>query len=118
MKVEFHIAGLKADDELRSQLESALQGLNDLIPIANAQISLQRQHEVTPAYQAVAMLAVPGPDIHAAARDHTWPAAWQKVVARLREQIEERRSRQTARKKSQPHIHSPAIGQTGGKAPH
>ena len=89
-------------------MEADLEDLNRLIAVASAHVALQRQREVTPPYQAVAMLAVPGPDIHAAARDHTWPAAWRKVVARLREQIEERRSQQTARQKGQPHIHSPA----------
>ncbi len=107
MNVEFHIGGLKADEHLRGQVASDLNALNDLIPIANAHVSLQRQREVTPAYQAVAMLAVPGPDIHAAARDHTWPAAWQKALARLHEQIEERRARQAARRKREPCIHTP-----------
>jgi ribosome-associated translation inhibitor RaiA len=108
MQVEFRILGIKADDRLRGQLTADLQALNHLMPIAHAQLSLEHQHEATPAFQAVAMLAVPGPDIHAAARDHTWPAAWRKVVARLREQMEQRRSRQIARQKGQPPIHNPA----------
>jgi CBS-domain-containing membrane protein len=70
-----------------------VEDLNSLIAVASAHVALQRQREVTPPFQAVAMLAVPGPDIHAAARDHTWPAAWRKVVTPLREQMEERRSR-------------------------
>ena len=86
MKVVFHILGLKADAQLRHQLVSALQELHDLIPIAQADISLARQHHSTPSYQAVVLLGVPGPDIHAAARDHTWPAAWLKVMNRLRRQ--------------------------------
>lgn len=107
MQVEFHILGIKADDQLRDNLESDLRVLEGLIPIAQARVSLERQHETTPPFQAVAMLAVPGPDIHAAARDHTWPAAWQKVVARLRGQMEQRRSRQAARKSGQPQRHHP-----------
>ena len=85
-----------------------LEDLNRLVALASAHVALECQREVTPPYQAAATLAVPGPDIHAAARDHTWPAAWQKVVTRLREQIEERRSQPTARRKGQPHIHNPA----------
>ena len=114
MKAVFHILGFKADAQFRDQLVSELQDLNDLIPIAYANISLARQHDSTPPFQAVVLLGVPGPDIHAAARDHTWPAAWLKVVARLREQIEDRQSRQQARQKGPRHLdiapgpHAPA----------
>jgi hypothetical protein len=100
MKVVFHILGFKADAQLRDQLTSELQELNDLIPIEHADIALARQREAMLPYQAVVMLGVPGPDIHAAARDHTWPAAWQKVINRLREQIQQRRRGQRARQKA------------------
>ena len=106
MKVVFHILGVKADDEVRHQWASELQDLNDLIPIAHADISLVRQHHSTPPYKAVVLLGVPGPDIHAAARDHTWPAAWLKVTNRLREQITQRRIGQQARQKSRREFHS------------
>lgn len=107
MKVKFHLRGLNADNLLREHLVSGLQDLNDLIPIAHADILLERQRENTPAYQALVIVAVPGPDIHAAARDHTWPAAWRKVITRLRDQMVGRKSRQIARGKSQTRIHIP-----------
>ena len=115
MKIEFHIHGLKANDQLRQQLAAELQNLNDLIPIAHADVSLARQHDSTPPYQAVVLLAVPGPDIHAAARDHTWPAAWLKVTERLREQITRRRSGQQARAKTRSEFNS-KTGRTRGLA--
>ncbi|MBI2926827.1 MAG: HPF/RaiA family ribosome-associated protein [Verrucomicrobia bacterium] len=108
MKIQFRIREMQDDDGMRRQLEADLEDLNRLLPVASAHVALERQRDVTPPYQAAVMLAVPGPDIHAAARDHTWLAAWRKVVTRLREQIEERRSRQTDRQKNQPHIHRPA----------
>ena len=46
------------------------------------------------------LLAVPGPDIHAEAREHTLEAAWLKATASLRKQIEHRKARQLARIKS------------------
>jgi ribosome-associated translation inhibitor RaiA len=98
---------MKDVDGLRRQVEADLKTLSRLLAVASAQIGLQHEREVTPAFQAVAMLAVAGPDLHAAARDHTWAAAWQKVVARLREQMEQRRSRQTARQKGQPLLRRP-----------
>ncbi len=108
MRIQFDIRGMNDEDGLRRQVEADLKALNRHLAVASAQVGLQHEREVTPAYQAVAALAVSGPDIHAAARDHTWPAAWQKVVARLRAQIEHRRSRQTARPKGPPQIHSPS----------
>jgi hypothetical protein len=105
MQVEFHILGLRDDDQLRAQLTDELQTLSSLMPIAYATISLMHQHESTPPYQAVVLLGVPGPDIHAAARDHTWPAAWQKVVNRLREQIQQRQQGQRARQKARRTVH-------------
>jgi ribosome-associated translation inhibitor RaiA len=107
MTLQFHFRGLKDGASLRRQLEASLDELNGPIALTSAEVALHHQREVTPPYQAVATLRVPGPDLHAAARDHSWPAAWQKVVTRLREQMEERQSRRTAPRKSQPPIHSP-----------
>jgi ribosome-associated translation inhibitor RaiA len=101
MKVDYHIRGLKADGQLHGRLLAGLQELDERIPIARAAVVLERQRDSTPRYQALVLLAVPGPDIHAAARDHTWPAAWSKVTARLREQIQHRRNRQQARQKGE-----------------
>lgn len=112
MMIQFQIRELEDDDQLWQQVVADLEDLNRLIAVVSAHVALQRQRPVTPPYQAVAMLRVAGPDIHAAARDHTWPAAWRKVVARLREQIEERRSRQTARNESPPDTYNPANQRT------
>lgn len=112
MEMDFLILGMNSDDDLRSRLASDLQALTHLVPIEYAHISLERQHAATPPFQAAAMLVVPGPDIHVAARDHTWPAAWQKVLERLREQIEQRRSRQAKRKRGQPRRQRPAAPRT------
>jgi ribosome-associated translation inhibitor RaiA len=109
MTIQLQSRGMNDEDGLRRQVEADLQALNRLLAVASAQVGLQHESAVTPAYQAVVRLAVSGPDIHAAARDHTWPAAWNKVVARLREQMEQRRSQNTGRQKkqSQPRIPRP-----------
>jgi ribosome-associated translation inhibitor RaiA len=108
MEVDFLILGMHSDDDLRNRLASDLQAIAHLVPIEHAHISLERQHAATPPFQAAAMLVVPGPDIQAAARDHTWPAAWRKVLERLREQIAQRRTRQAKRKRGQPRRQRPA----------
>jgi len=109
MEIDFLILGMDSDDDLRRRMASDLLALTHLVPVQHAHISLERQHAATPPFQAAAMLVVPGPDIHVAARDHTWHAAWQKLLERLREQIELRQSRQTKRKKSQPRRQRPSV---------
>ena len=115
MKVQFHINGFKADGPLRRQLEADLERLNGAIPVACANVVLERQRDTNPPFEAVVRLSVPGPDLHAAARDHTWPAAWIKVLTRVREQIEARRNSQAAHRKKEPRIHSPARHRKGAK---
>lgn len=112
MRIDFLILGMSSNVDLRKRLASDLQALTHLIPIERAHISLERQHLATPPFQAIASLVVPGPDLHAAARDHTWPAAWQKVLARLREQVDQRRSQQARRKKTRPRRQCPAAPRT------
>ena len=111
MTVDIQLRGLKADEATRRQFEADLKALGRLLPVARAEMVLEHQPQTAPAYQVVARLAVAGPDIHAAARDHAWPAAWQKVLARLREQIEARRRQPSSAKadrtkKAGPDIHS------------
>ena len=72
-------------------MQADLGGLGGLIKITGAEAALHCHPEVTLTCQAVVTLAVSGRELHAAARDHTWLAAWRKVVARLRAQIVEQR---------------------------
>ena len=94
MKIEFRIRGLNANASLRAWLEQQLERLHRLIPVSTAEVVLEHQRETTPGFRAHVHLAVPGPDIHAAARDHTFQAAWLKVIKNLTKQIERRKSRQ------------------------
>ncbi len=114
MTIQFEIRGIKGGDKLRRQVAADLGDLGALIEVTGAHVALQCQREVTPAYQAVATLAVIGPAVHAAARDHTWPAAWRKVITRLREQMEERQRLHKARHESP----APARGPAGNRAKH
>ncbi|HOW65840.1 MAG TPA: HPF/RaiA family ribosome-associated protein [Candidatus Paceibacterota bacterium] len=107
MIIHFHIRGMREDDELRRRVETDLDGLNSSMTITSAHVVLQFQPEVTPPCQAVAMLAGNGPGLHAASRDHTWAIAWQKVLTRLQEQIEERQTRPKARGDTHPKIRGP-----------
>ena len=64
------------------------------------QINCSFEFAQAPPFRAFISLAVPGPDIHAEAHDHTAEAAWLKVADDLRKQIERRKNRQDARLKS------------------
>ena len=99
MKIQFRIRGLNANAGLRAWLEQQLERLHKLIPVSTAEVVLEREQDSAPAFRAHVHLAVPGPDIHAAARDHTLEAVWLKVAKNLRQQIERRKSRQQLRHK-------------------
>jgi len=99
MKIQFRIRGLNASAGLRAWLERQLERLHNLIPISTAEVVLERERESAPAFRAHVHLAVPGPDIHAAACDCTLEGAWLKVTKNLIQQIERRKTRQQLRHK-------------------
>jgi ribosome-associated translation inhibitor RaiA len=100
MKIQFHIRGLNITARNRSSLRGSLERLQSLIPITAAAVVLEHRWGSAPAFRAFVLLAVSGPDIHAEAHDHTLEAAWLKVNAALRKQIEQRKAKQLARIKS------------------
>jgi ribosome-associated translation inhibitor RaiA len=88
-------------------LQLRLEQLQSLAPIAAAAVVLEYARDNGTAFRAFALLAVPGPDIHAEARDHTLEAAWLKVTAALRKQIERRVARPQVRAKTNGHLRAP-----------
>jgi len=99
MKIQFRIRGLNANASLRGWLAKQLERLHNLIPVSTAEVVLERERDTAPAFRARVRLAVPGPDIHAAARDNTLEAAWLKVAKNLRQQIVRRKMRRQFRHK-------------------
>jgi len=109
MNIRFYIRGLDLRADSRRGLQDSLERLQGLVAVSDAAIVLEHQREAAPAFRAYVSLAVPGPDIHAEAHDHTLQAAWLKVTNRLRKQIEQRKSRQQTR------AHAAARGRNGPK---
>ena len=109
MNIQFRIHGINAGARL-PWLEQQLGKLQSLIPITSAQVMLEHRRGAAPAYETHVHLAVPGPDIHAAARDYRLEAALLKVLKNLKRQIERRKIRPQLRVKTQRH-HSLATGQ-------
>jgi ribosomal subunit interface protein len=115
MKIEFRIRGLNASAGLRAWLKKQLERLHNLIPVSTAEVMLERERDSAPAFRAQVHLAVPGPDIHAAARDHTLEAAWLKVTRDLRQQMERRKVQQQLRHKG--HRQHPLMASRWSGAP-
>jgi ribosome-associated translation inhibitor RaiA len=99
MKIQYQLLGLKHRAATDRPMDHHLEHLGRLVPISTAQVVLKHQRHATPAFSASVDLAVPGPDIHVAARDHTLEAVLLKVTRRLEEKIEERKTRQQLRLK-------------------
>ena len=113
MKIQYRLRGLSPRAVTDRPMDQHLEHLHRLIPISSAQVVLEHQRNAAPAFSASVDLAVPGPDIHAAARDHTLEAAVLKVARRLEEQIEARKNRQDLRLKDRPQCHR--VQSTGKK---
>lgn len=99
MEIEYKLRGLNPRAVADRPMDEHIERLDRLLPISSAEVVLEYQRNAAPAFSVSADLAVPGPDIHAAARDHTLEAAVLKVVRRLEEQIEARKNRQQLRLK-------------------
>jgi hypothetical protein len=99
MKIQYQLRGLNPRAANNRPLDRHLEHLCSLIPISSARVVLEHQPNAAPAFTASVDLAVPGPDIHDAARDHTLEASMLKVARRLAEQVEARKNRQQLRLK-------------------
>ncbi len=97
MKILLRYFGLNARASWRGLVEAQLRKLESLATIGSAQVTLERQHEARPAFRVLTLLEVPGPDVHAEARDHTLQAALLKVVKDLERQIRARNNQRTER---------------------
>ena len=100
MKILLQYCGLNARAFWRGLVEGQLRRLEGLAAIASARVTLEWRRETKPAFRVLTLLEVPGPDVHAEARDHTLQAALLKVVKDLERQIRSRRSRRAERWKT------------------
>jgi ribosome-associated translation inhibitor RaiA len=100
MNVILRYRGLNARSFWQGLVEAQVNKLKLLAAIASARITLERRHEVKPAFRVLALLEVPGPDFHAEASGYTLQAALLKAVKLLERQIRARNSRQASKSKS------------------
>ena len=100
LNIQCHFLGLNDNGRLREMIHPPLLRMQDLVLINSAVVVLERQWNGGPRFAARVHLVVPGPDIHAEARDYTLLAAWRKVCENLEKQIERRKTKQAVRVKS------------------
>jgi ribosomal subunit interface protein len=104
MKILLRYYGLNARAVWCGLIEAQLKKLEHLASIATAQVTLEWQRQVKPGFRVFTLLEVPGPDVHAEARDHTLQAALLKVIRDLERQIRSRRNRRSERWKTNPRL--------------
>jgi len=91
--LKIKLNGLRHCGGLELLIADFLRALQASLPISTARVVLEQQRDAAPAFRASAYLAVPGPDIHAEARDHTLLAAWRKLAVNLKQQFQHRARR-------------------------
>ena len=120
MKTTLRYLTLKAQSTWHRQVEEQLKYLHSLTSITSAEVVLEHQEEVKPAFHVQIRLEVPGPAIHpnstrhtreasqlvrgpalhAEARDNTLEAALLKTTQALEKQIQAHQLRRLERGKS------------------
>lgn len=75
MKTTLRYLSLNAQATWHRQVEEQLQHLHSLTAITSAEVILEHQHEVKPAFRVQVKLEVPGPGPHAKATRHNREAA-------------------------------------------
>ena len=113
MIIKYKLRGMNSRVAAARPLDGRLKYLGRLVAISSAQVVLEFQRNAAPAFCASVDLAIPGPDIHAAARDHTLEAAILKATRRLEMQITARKKQQELRLKDR---EQPYRAQTSNKS--
>ena len=120
MKTTLRYLSLNAQAAWHRQVEEQLKHLHSLTAINAAEVVLEHQHEIKPAFRVQVRLEVPGPsphakstrhtrdaelllhgpDLHAEARGNTLEAALLKATQNLEHQVQARQLRRLKRGKS------------------
>ena len=105
MKLTVQHKNVRSTNELDSWVEEQIISLQPALQIDEANISLARDEDASPAFQVKAHLVTPGPDVFAEGCDHTLQAAFHKLMDSLRGKIGSRATRRQKRQKN----HAPQL---------
>ena len=95
MKLKLHFHRLTENIKHRLLVQRELEPLASEIPFDQARVVLSKPSEGSDQIEASVHLAVPGPDIRAAATGYTVEAAWQKLGNLIRETWQHRLRKRT-----------------------
>jgi ribosome-associated translation inhibitor RaiA len=109
MKLNLRFIGARAKSVWANEVAQKIKRLETVAAISVANVALEQRREMKPHFRLRILLAVPGPDIHAEATEHTFQAALLKVVNELRRQIQTRRANRLRGRHHQPLRNSPAL---------
>ncbi|MBL9187176.1 MAG: HPF/RaiA family ribosome-associated protein [Opitutaceae bacterium] len=102
MKLLLHHGNVRPRPSVERLIERRLLALSARQRLEEAIVRLADEREATPRYRASVHLRVPGPDIHAAASDHTVRVAVEKALAAAEAQMAAHQGRRVARRRRQP----------------
>lgn len=101
MRLNVQHFSIPSTDSLDSWVERQIFALGQLRKIEEANVKLAHRADTSPAYQVKVHLVTPGPDVFAEGHDHTLRAAFNKVMAQLRDTITSREAKRSRKTKSQ-----------------
>jgi ribosome-associated translation inhibitor RaiA len=99
MKLTLQHLSIRPTHALDSWVEKQIVSLQPRLRIDQALVRLVRHRESSPPYRVQIHLVTPGPDVVAEGHDHTLQAAFNKVMAQLRNKITSRLAKQIKRTK-------------------
>jgi len=100
MKLTLKHIHVRSTDALDSWVEEQILSLQPVLQIDEANVTLAHDLEASPAFVVKVHLVTPGPDVTAEACDHTFQAAFQKVMVGLRGKISSRATRKQKRQRN------------------
>lgn len=110
MKLLLHHGNVRPLPSIERLVERRLLALSRRQRLEEAVVRLGDEREASPRFHASVQLRIPGPDIHAAAADHTVRVAVEKALAAAESQVAARQGRRVARRRREPLLAS------GGRA--
>jgi ribosomal subunit interface protein len=107
MKVTVEHASVPSTDSIDSLVEDRILALSRRIQIEEARVRLECCRAISPKYRVSIHIVTPGPDLLADERDHTLPAAIEKVMTRLEARLAHREGKR--RRRARGNLQLPAI---------
>ena len=95
MKLKIHHRLHQPSPAFITLLEREFAALSDHLRIDEARVLIERQPDASPPFRMSAHLVTPGPDVFAAASDHTLRAALHKLISSIVDKITQRSQRRS-----------------------